>query len=190
MTTSNKPMTPERAAYWRSVDRWDAVYRWVPALAIGAFWGLIWASPGAAHAQDSYRADSAPAATARAALAVKKGVVVDIQTVTIEIPSTTTAKGLGGVIGGLAGALLGAGNGGSSNSWQAQTLAGSVGAAAGTKVGEWISKETRDAQQVIVQPDQGEPLAVVQEAGADPLTVGQRVYIVGQAPALRVVAAR
>ena len=131
-----------------------------------------------------YGAGDAPASQARTALPVKSGKVLDVQEVHIDIPAGPNSGLLGGAIGAAAGALLGKDGG-----WQGQALAGTLGAAAGAKAGQMLSAEKRPAQQVIVQPDNGEPVAIIQEAGAAPLAVGQRVYLVGNGQALRAVPA-
>jgi outer membrane lipoprotein SlyB len=69
-------------------------------------------------------------------------------------------------------------------------LAGTVGAALGAKAAERLSAERRSAQQVIVQSEQGDAIAVIQEPGSTPLAVGQKVYLVGSGNNLRAVPAR
>jgi outer membrane lipoprotein SlyB len=139
----------------------------------------------AAYAQ-SYGAMDAPASQARTALAVKTGTVIDIQDVNIDIAANPNTNIFGGVIGATAGAVIGRDSG-----WAGQALAGTVGAALGAKAAERLSAERRSAQQVIVQLDQqGDAIAVIQEPGATPLAVGQKVYLVGAGNNLRAVPAR
>jgi outer membrane lipoprotein SlyB len=137
-----------------------------------------------AYAQ-SYGAMDAPASQARTALAVRTGTVVDIQDVNIDVPANPNTNIFGGVIGATAGAVVGRDAG-----WAGQALAGTVGAALGAKAAERLSAEKRAAQQVIVQPEQGDAIAVIQEPGATPLAVGQKVYLVGSGNNLRAVPAR
>lgn len=132
-----------------------------------------------------YGQSDAPASQARAPLQVKTGKVLDLQTVRIDVPPTNTAGTLGGVIGAAAGAFMAR-----DGSWQSQALAGTIGAAVGNKVANTASAESREAVQVIVKLDDGQALAIIQEPNGAPLQVGQSVYVIGQHPAVRVMAAR
>jgi outer membrane lipoprotein SlyB len=139
---------------------------------------------GTALAQ-SYGAMDAPATQARTALTVKPGRVIDVQNVQLDVAPNPSHQALGGILGASAGAFLAREAG-----WQGQFLGGAVGAAAGAAAGNAMSADKRNAQQVIVQPEQGDAIAVIQEPGSAPLVVGQKVYLVGSGNNVRVVPAQ
>lgn len=125
-----------------------------------------------------------PASQGRSALPVKPGTVIDVQDTAIEIPASQESRMFGGVLGGLVGAA--AANG---QPWQWQGAAGAGGAFVGTQLAQHLSQERRGASQVIVQMGDGQAIAVVQEPNGEPLNVGDRVYVVGAPPAVRVIKA-
>ena len=118
-----------------------------------------------------YGQAEAPAVQARAPLPVKTGKVLDVQTVRIQVPAKESTSNLGGIIGAAAGAFLA-----KDGTWQSQALAGTIGAAVGSKVGQSASQETREAVQVIVKLDDGQALAIIQEQEGEPLKPGQAVF--------------
>ena len=125
-----------------------------------------------------------PATQGRSALPVKSGVVIDIQDTAIEVPASQESRVLGGVLGGLVGAAAVSGQ-----SWQWQGAAGTGGAIIGNQIAQRISQERRNASQVIVQMGDGQAIAVVQEMNGEQLNAGDRVFVVGTSPAVRVVKA-
>ena len=101
----------------------------------------------------------------------KKGVILSIRDV--EIKGTESGAGAvsGAVVGGLAGSTLGG-----------DTALGALGALGGAVVGGLLGHATEDlitsgsATEFIIQPDKGEPYAVVQ-VNDEELKAGERVLI-------------
>lgn len=131
----------------------------------------------------SFGQSSVPTAQARTPLNVQTGRIIDIQRIQIEVPATATSNVLGGAIGAAGGAYAGRNSG-----WQAQSVLGLIGAAVGRQVADSVSREMRDAEQIIVSFSAGQATAYIQES-SDGLYVGQNVYVIGQYPAVRVMPA-
>lgn len=126
-----------------------------------------------------------PGEQARTDLKVRAGVVIDVQTVTLEIEATKNQRMAGGVVGALAGMAIGK----QAGDWQTQGLAGGVGALAGDAIARTAGAESREALQVVVQLDSGGAVAIAQTMD-NPLAVGQRVFLIGEGKTVRAVPAR
>lgn len=137
--------------------------------------------PSFSQAQSQGQID-VPVVAARTPQNVKTGKVLDIQYVQIEVPANNTTVAVGAAIGATGGAYAA-----SKQSWQGQALMGVIGGAIGKQVAQSLSHEMRDAQQIIVQFDNGTAQAFVQEPNGPAIEVGQSVYVIGQGSAVRVM---
>ena len=107
---------------------------------------------------------------ARKAHTVRVGTVEAVQPVKIE----GTKSGIGTVAGGAAGGVIGSTVGGGSGKRVATVLGAIAGGAAGAAAEEGITK--KDGLEITVELDDGEVIAVVQEAD-ELFSVGDRVRI-------------
>ncbi|MHB1700898.1 MAG: outer membrane lipoprotein [Acidobacteriaceae bacterium] len=115
---------------------------------------------------------------AQQAQAVQLGTVVSVQPITISAPDSATGGGglLGALAGGYVGSRIGNGNG--------SKVAAVLGAIAGGMGGEAATNAAykQAGVQVSVKMDGGGVFAVTQAADV-PLTIGERVEVVGGYPA-------
>ncbi len=101
----------------------------------------------------------------------KKGVILSIREVEIKGTESGTGAVVGATAGGLAGSTLGGG-----------TATRALGAVGGAVIGGLLGHATEDlitsgtASEFIIQPDKGEPYAVVQ-VNDEELKAGERVLI-------------
>ncbi|MDC1153039.1 hypothetical protein OAT06_03460 [Nitrospinaceae bacterium] len=117
---------------------------------------------------------------------IKKGIILSIRDVTIKsklgyVPGVGAAAGAG--VGGLAGSTIGRNTGryGGGNT-AIRALGALGGAVVGGIVGHKAEKMIRstsdgDASEFIVQPDKGDPYAIIQ-INKEELKVGERVLII------------
>jgi outer membrane lipoprotein SlyB len=108
----------------------------------------------------------------RRPMEVQMGIVESVRSVTMERsqePAAGTATGA--ILGGLAGSNIGGGRG--------QAAATVLGAVAGGVAGSYAEKGMTDrpALEITVRTDAGRLLAIVQEAGDDRFSPGQRIRI-------------
>lgn len=98
------------------------------------------------------------------------GTVLEVLPVTIEGTQSGAGTIAGGVLGGVAGSAIGGGTG--------RNLATVTGAIAGAVAGSAIEKDvtTVQGQEITVELDNGEIIAIVQEADA-PFNDGDRVRV-------------
>lgn len=115
---------------------------------------------------------------AMAAGRVIDGIVTQVRIVTIE--STNNAKLAGGALGGIVGNLL-ARNANNTARTGATLISGVLGAVAGHQLGK------TDAEEVVVQMADGYRRVFVQEPGAAPRRVGQRVLVLVNGDEARIV---
>lgn len=116
-----------------------------------------------------------------ASVPVRAGVVVDIQSVSVDSkPASDTAQVVGGVLGGLAGVWLA-----KDSNWGTQAVAGTAGAALGSQAAKVLSKTSDKIQRVTLKLDDGGFLTADQPADAPQLLMGQRVLVVGQEPSIQ-----
>lgn len=129
-------------------------------------------------AANTYKANQAGTAQE-----VYEGVVVNVESVTLETNSPVIGTSLGAIAGGLSGAMLGGGN--------AKFATGAGGALIGGIVGNQIDKAVSEKQgiRISVKIDKSNKvLAFVQEADDNaPIQVGQRVQVFVGGNASRVV---
>lgn len=109
-------------------------------------------------------------AETRRPMAVSTGTILGLREVRLERNQPTgTGAAAGAVIGGVAGSGIGGGRG---------SIIGSVaGAVVGGVAGSHAEKAMSDrpAWEITVRSDDGQTMAIVQEAGDDRFAVGQRV---------------
>lgn len=98
------------------------------------------------------------------------GTVLEVRPVTIEGTQSGAGAIAGGVLGGIAGSAIGSGTG--------RSLATATGAIAGVAAGSAIEKSatTVQGQEITVELDNGELIAIVQEADT-PFRDGDRVRV-------------
>ncbi len=110
----------------------------------------------------------------------KKGVILSVRDVTIKGSESGAGAAAGAVAGGLAGSTLGGGT-------ATRALGGLGGAVIGGIVGHVTENVITggDASDFIVQPDEGEPYAIVQ-VNDEELKAGERVLII-ESGQLRIV---
>lgn len=110
---------------------------------------------------------------ARRPMEVQTGVIQAIREVRLERDQQTgVGTGAGAVVGGVAGSNIGGGRG--------QIIGSVLGAVAGGVVGSHAeqSLSNRAALEITVRTDAGRTFAVVQEAGGETFSPGQRVRII------------
>lgn len=118
---------------------------------------------------------------ARAAHAVKVGVIEQIRAVRIEGTRSHIGTAAGAAVGGLAGRGVGGGSG-----QDIATVAGAVaGGLAGAAVEEVATR--RPGVEIIVRLDNGQTMAIVQEDGGEGFHSGQRVRVLEHGGKFRVV---
>lgn|SRR5690606_7727923 len=113
------------------------------------------------------------ASEARRPMQVQTGVIEAIRQVRLERDQpTNVGAGAGAVVGGVAGSNVGGGSG--------RIVGGVLGAVAGGVLGSHAeqSLSNRAALEITVRTDDGRVFAVVQEAGGEQFTPGQRVRII------------
>jgi outer membrane lipoprotein SlyB len=132
---------------------------------------LLAAASAGAIAGDGYGSHDLGGDQARQTLKVRRGVVIDVQTVELKIEAGGTTKAVGGVVGALAGATATQGQ----QNWQTQGLGSAVGAVLGMAAADKLGSSKKEAVQVVVQLDSGDAVALAQTM-ENPLTVGQRVF--------------
>lgn len=108
---------------------------------------------------------------ARREMLVRSGVVESIREVTMEGTKSGVGTVAGGVAGGVAGSHVGGGNG---------QIVGAVfgavlGGLAGSAIEEGVTK--KNAQEITVKLDNGQLIAVVQEATGEFFNPGERVRV-------------
>lgn len=118
---------------------------------------------------------------AQRAQTVQRGVVESIRAVTIEGNQSGVGAATGAVVGGIAGAGAGGNRTGA--------VVGVLGAVIGGVAGNAIEKVTTSekAVELILRMDDGRRIAVVQGDGAQGLTVGDTINLIGNPGAYRVV---
>ena len=116
---------------------------------------------------------------ARREMSVRSGVVESIREVTMEGTHSGVGAAAGAGVGGVAGSHLGNGNGQIVGAIFGAVLGGIAGAAAE----EGITK--KNAQEITVQLDNGQLIAVVQEAG-ELFNPGERVRVLSGDGATRI----
>lgn len=122
---------------------------------------------------------------ARGSMQIQKGVIVDIQQVSIEKEQT----GIGAVAGSAIGAIAASGKDGAAERRILQVLAG----IAGGVMGEFIERKstTRDGYELVVDLNSGESISIVQQEDINmPFQVGDVVRIVERGNTVRVVRTR
>ncbi len=113
------------------------------------------------------------ASEARRPMQVQTGVIQAIREVQLERDQpTNVGAGAGAVVGGVAGSNVGGGKG--------SIIAGVLGAVAGGVLGSHAeqSLSNKTALEITVRTDSGNTFAVVQEAGGEQFSPGQRVRII------------
>lgn len=105
---------------------------------------------------------------------VQKGVVLDVQSVTIE-RNTDTAQAIGAGVGGYV-----ANNATKDRGEVTRVLATAAGVAAGAVIGDKVADATQDLQgyELIVELPRGVQ-SIIQQAGAYNYTAGDTVWVVG-----------
>lgn len=122
------------------------------------------------------------------------GTVIGVRNVQAEIPNyggNNNAQVIGQIAGGALGAILGA-KAAQHNSTGGYILAGALGGLGSTVGGMVGSKmgshgNTQEGVEIIVQLDTGGAVVVTQTSAGTPVSVGQKVFVIG---GNRVVAAR
>lgn len=110
---------------------------------------------------------------ARQPMQVSYGTVTAVRPVALEGERDVLGHGSGAIIGGIAGHTVGSGSG--------QDIATAVGAVAGGVVGGMTQERVTRAQgaEIIIQPDHGAPVAVIQEVqDLREFVPGQRVRLI------------
>lgn len=113
------------------------------------------------------------ASEARRPMQVQTGVIQAIREVRLERDQpTNVGSGAGAIVGGVAGSNVGGGSG--------RIVGGVLGAVAGGVLGSHAeqSLSNRPALEITVRTDGGQVFAVVQEAGGEQFSPGQRVRII------------
>ncbi len=124
-------------------------------------------------AQPSTAGHTFTASEARRPMQVQMGVIQTIREVRLERDQpTNVGTGAGAIVGGVAGSNVGGGSG--------RIVGGVLGAVAGGVLGSHAeqSLSNRPALEITVRTDDGRVFAVVQEAGGEQFTPGQRVRII------------
>ena len=116
---------------------------------------------------------------ARREMSVRSGVVESVREVTMEGTHSGVGAIAGGAVGGIAGSHLGNGNGEIVGSIFGAVLGGLAGAA----VEEGVTK--KNAQEITVKLDNGQLVAVVQEAG-ELFNPGEKVRVLSDGGSTRV----
>ncbi len=110
---------------------------------------------------------------ARRPMQVQTGVIQAIREVRLERDQpSNVGTGAGAIVGGVAGSNVGGGSG--------RIVGGVLGAVAGGVLGSHAeqSLSNRPALEITVRTDAGQTFAVVQEAGGEVFSPGQRIRIV------------
>lgn len=108
---------------------------------------------------------------AQRAIHIRHGVVKEVRVVKLEGTHSQVGTASGAVIGGVAGSTVGQGKG----SIIGAVVGAVAGGLAGSAAEEQITK--KDALEITVKLDNGETVAVVQEAGSETFARGDRVRI-------------
>lgn len=117
---------------------------------------------------------------ARTAQTVQWGTVQALNAVKLEGTKSNVGTATGAVLGGVAGSSVGGGRG----SIAAGVLGAVVGGVAGSAAEEGLTR--KEGVEVTVKLDNGNTIAVVQEATPPGFVVGQRVRVLASAGATRV----
>lgn len=127
---------------------------------------VLLAGCAASNSGDVYRRDQT-----RQVQTVKMGVVESVRTVKIEGTKSPVGTAAGAVVGGVAGSTIGEGKG--------SLIGAVVGAVAGGLAGSAIEEGVtrKDGLEITVKLDNGNMLAIVQEAAGEAFHPGERVRL-------------
>ena len=131
----------------------------------------------------SYEADKTPSKDAAKALPAEPGTVIDVQSSVIEYDAKT-AQAVGAGVGGIVA------NQATKDSHSAvRAAATAAGAAGGAIAGDMVASGalSPDAEELIIELDNGQVISVTQEPGAERLTRGDLVWVVRGSERTRVI---
>ena len=146
----------------------------------------VFAAVSLASQAQSFGQLDVPSVQGRADLSTRQGVVIDIQTVVIEVQASPQARSIGALVGTLLGAAL---TRSQSSDWSVNAAGGAVGGVIGERIAANAVTERREAMQIVVMTEDKRLVTIVQEMKGATLQAGQRVFLVGSQPAVRVVPA-
>ena len=160
----------------------NKLLNWVIALvatfAVGCF--------AAADAQaQTYRSGDYGVGEARRSAVAVEGVVIQVRSVVINVPTSTGARVTGGVVAASTCALLTR----NVSDWAVRTTVSSACAAAGDRVVDNMAERSREAIEIVVRLSSGRVIAVTQEVDGELLSKGDVVYVIQSGTADRVVKA-
>ena len=131
----------------------------------------------------SYKADKTPSSDAGKTLPAESGVIVDVQSTSIEYDAET-AQAIGAGVGGVI-----ANQATQSAEGAVRAAATAAGAAGGAVAGDMFAENvlSPDGEELIIELDTGGIISVTQEPGANRLVTGDAVWIVRGAERTRVI---
>ena len=136
-----------------------------------------------ACAGPSYEADKTPSKDAAKALPAEPGTVIDVQSSVIEYDAKT-AQAVGAGVGGIVA------NQATKDSHSAvRAAATAAGAAGGAIAGDMVASGalSPDAEELIIELDNGQVISVTQEPGGEGLARGDLVWVVRGSERTRVI---
>lgn len=125
---------------------------------------------------------------ARRGSQVIEGQIIDVVDATIEREAKAESRLTGGAIGGSIGALIGQGL--KNPNWAKTSAVTLIAAGLGEGIARHASSERIPAQQLIVQPRSGAPIAIVQQVNGLVFMPGDQVYVVYGPESTRVIPRR
>ena len=130
----------------------------------------------------SYKADRTPQRDAGRALPAEKGVIIDVQRVTIEYDAEK-AQAVGAVVGGVV-----ANQATEDSNRAVRTVATVAGTAAGAAAGDMVAQNmlSPEGEELIIELENGAVVSVTQEPGSARLYRGDTVWVIRGAERTRV----
>lgn len=154
------------------------------ALALVATFAVGCLAVSEAQAQ-TYRSGDYGVGEARRSAVAVEGVVIQVRSVVINVPSSTGARVTGGVVAASTCALLTR----NVSDWTVRGAVSAACAAAGDRMVDTMAERSREAMEIIVRLSSGRVIAVTQEVDGELLTKGDAVYVIQGGTADRVVKA-